>query len=108
MEIMKKIVTAKWYDPDSTETVKLAAQAYGIKLLATYPTESEDEIYVTVGGPTENVDRFLEDLDEDVLEPFESKCELSYDEYQYWLVEELGKFGVKYVPAYCVNKSKEQ
>lgn len=108
METMQKITTVKWFDPDSTETVKLAAQAYGIKVLATYPTETPDEVDVTVGGPTENVDRFLEDLDEGDIEPFESKRELSDNDYQYWLMEELGKLGVKYSPAYSEDEAESE
>lgn len=108
METMQKITTVKWFDPDSTETVKLAAQAYGIKVLATYPTETPDEVDVTVGGPTENVDRFLEDLDEGDLEPFESKRELSDNDYQYWFMEELGKLGVKYSPAYSEDEAESE
>ena len=107
MKIMQKITTVKWFDPDSTDTAKLAAQAYGIKVLATYPTENKDEVYVTVGGSTENVDRFLDDLDEGNVEPFESKRELSDNDYQYWLMEELGKFGVKYVPAYSDEEAED-
>jgi len=105
---MQKITTVKWFDQDSTETVKLAAQAYGIKVLATYPTETPDEVDVTVGGPTENVDRFLEDLDEGDVEPFESKRELSDNDYQYWLMEELGKLGVKYSPAYSEDEAESE
>lgn len=104
---MEKIVTTKYFDDDTPDTIMIATQAYGVKLLATYPTESKDEVYATVGGPAENVDRFLEDLEEGDVEPFESKRELSDNDYQYWLMEELGKFGVKYVPAYSEDEVED-
>lgn len=96
---MQKITTVKWYDTDTTETVKLAAQFYGIAVLAEYATGMPDEIYVTIGGQEADVNRFLKDLDEGDVEPFESKRELSDEEYQFWLESELSKLGVKYSPS---------
>lgn len=97
---MNKMTVVKWYDPDTVDTVKLAAQAYGVQIKATEATGEPDEAYVCVFGPTEAVDRFAEDVAEGDIEPFESKRELSDDEYQEWLAAELSKFGCLYIPRF--------
>lgn len=97
---MNKMTVVKWYDPDTCDTVKLAAQAYGIQIKAAEPTGNPDEIFVCVYGPTENVDRFVDDVEEGDVEPFESKRELSDNEYQEWLADQLRTFGVLYIPTF--------
>lgn len=97
---MNKTATIKYYDDFTTDSVRIAAQAYGIKIECINPTDSKYEVYVTVSGPTESVDRFLEDVREGDIEPFDSKRELSDDEYEEWLADELGKFGCLYIPTY--------
>lgn len=104
---MEKITTVKYFDDDTTETVKIAATAYGIEVLATYPTESEHEIFVTVGGKKADVKRFLDDLFEGDLEPFEATRDMSDNEYQDWLKDELAKYGYLYIPAYCEEDVEE-
>lgn len=95
-----KMAVTKWFDPDTTDTINIAAKEYGLQILATKPTENDDEIYVCVYGPTENVDRFLEDVEEGDVDPFDSVRDLTDNEYQDWLVNQLAQFGFLYIPKY--------
>lgn len=93
-----KMTVVEYYDADTCDSIKLACQAYGIQILAEKPIESSaNEIYACVYGPTENVDRFVEDLNNGDLEPFEATRDMSDNEYQEWLETELKKFGCNYV-----------
>ena len=104
---MNKMAVVKWYDPDTCDSVKLAVLAYGIELKAAEPTGEPDEMQVCVCGPTEDVDRFVADVDEGDVEPFESKRELDDKAYQEWLSHELGKLGCLYVPKFDEDDSDE-
>lgn len=103
-----KMATVQWHDPDTTDTSKLACQAYGIRLLADEPSGEADTHWICVYGPTESVNTFLEDVSEDSIEPFESKRELSDNEYQEWLADSLKDFGCLYIPAYSDEDSEEE
>lgn len=104
---MEKITTVKYFDDDTVETARIAAAAYNVKVLAINPTENESEAYVTVGGAEADVKRFLDDLEDGGLEPFEAQRELSDNEYQDWLKDELAKLGYLYIPAYCDEDVEE-
>ena len=95
-----KMAVTKWFDSDTTDTINIAAKEYGLEILATKPTENTDEIYVCVYGPTENVDRFLEDVEEGDVDPFDATREMSENEYQDWLANQLALFGFSYIPKY--------
>jgi hypothetical protein len=95
-----KMATITWFDPDTTDTIYIAAKEYGLEILARKPTGHNDEIYVCIYGPTENVDRFLEDVAEGDVDPFDATREMSENEYQDWLVNQLAPFGFLYIPKY--------
>ena len=95
---MNKITTIEWFDDDTVDTLELAAQAYGITVNCTEATDDSNTICASVSGPEDSVNRFLEDLDSGDIEPMRSKTELSENEYQFWLKDELAKFGVTYDP----------
>lgn len=97
---MSKITIIQYFDDDTVQTVLLAAKAYGIVVHAIYPTDSEHEAYVTIGGSNTDIEMFLEDLEDGSLEPFEALRDLSDNEYQSWLANELAKFGIKYEAKY--------
>lgn len=97
---MNKMSVVRYYDPDTVDSVDLAAKAYNIQIKARELTGEPDEIFVCVYGPTENVDRFTADVEEGDLEPFESKRDLSDNEYQTWLSESLREFGYLYIPKF--------
>lgn len=104
---MNKMAVVRWYDSDTCDSVKLAAQAYSIQIKAEEPTGNPDEIFVCVYGPAENVDKFVDDVEEGDVEPFDLQCELSDSEYQEWLADKLRPFGVLYIPAYCKEDDDE-
>ena len=95
-----KMATITWFDTDTTDTIYIAAKEYGIDILAKKPRDYSDEIYVCVYGPTENVDRFLEDVEEGDVDPFDSTREMTENDYQDWLVNQLAQFGFSYIPKY--------
>jgi acylphosphatase len=96
-----KMAVTKWFDSDTTETIYIAAKEYGLDILAKKPTEDDNEIEVCVYGPTENVDRFIEDVAEGDVDPFDNTRDLTEDEYQSWLAKELSAFGFLYIPTYA-------
>lgn len=95
-----KMATITWFDPDTTDTIHIVAKEYGLEILARKPTENENEIYVCVYGPTENVDRFLEDVEEGDVDPFDHTRDLTENEFQDWLSSKLSEFGFLYIPKY--------
>lgn len=95
-----KMATITWFDPDTTDTIYIAAKEYGLQILATKPRDYDNEVYVCVYGPTENVDRFLEDVEEGDVDPFDSTREMTENDYQDWLVNQLAPFGFLYIPNY--------
>lgn len=95
---MNKLAVIKHYDPDTVDTVYIAAAAYGVKVVATEPTENKHEIQACICGPTENVRRMANDNAEGDLQPFESMRDLSDEEYEEWLQQELAKLGFSYAP----------
>ena len=95
-----KMITVKYFDSDTIDSRFLAAEAYGLEIKAAEPTGEPDEIFLTVFGPAENVDRFVEDNAEGDLEPFEAQRDLSDNEYLSWLSKELARFGVLFVPKF--------
>lgn len=105
---MRKMITIKWYDPDTTDSIMLAAQAYGLKITSNEKSDVPNEIYVSLYGSTENIDRFKSDFDDDVIEPFESKKELSDEEYLDWLSDELRHFGSLFIPTYPIEDKDEK
>lgn len=87
---MNKSAVVEWFDDDNPESYLLCSEEYGIKFL--YAKEIDE--YATelvVYGPTENVDRFLEDVDEGDVEPFERVGSGDYDDedYEAWLNNEV-------------------
>lgn len=77
---MNKSKTLVWEDEDNIRSYLPALKHYGLQLLkwvevGTYETE------ITVYGPTEKVDAFLEDVEEGCVEPLESLSrDNEYDE----------------------------
>lgn len=68
---MNKSKTIVWEDEDNIQSYLPVLKHYGLQLLkwaevGTFETE------ITVYGPAEKVDAFLEDLDEGCVEPLES------------------------------------
>ena len=104
---MKKMITVKWYDPDTTDSIMLAAQAYGLKITSREKADNPNEIYVSLYGPKENIERFKSDFDDDIIEPFESKKELSDEEYLDWLSDNLRQFGCLFIPTYPTEDETE-
>ena len=97
---MNKITTIEWFDDDTVDTLKLAAQAYGIIVNCIEATDDPNTVCASVSGPGASIDRFLEDLESGDIEPMRSKSELSENEYQFWLRDELSKLNVKYDPVF--------
>jgi hypothetical protein len=97
---MNKITTIEWFDDDTVDTLELAAQAYGITVNCTEATDDPNTICASVSGPEASIDGFLEDLESGDVKPMCSKIELSENEYQFWLRDELSKLNIKYDPVF--------
>ena len=99
-----KMVTVKYVDMDTVDSMHLVAAAYGLEIKAAAPIDSENsspnEIWLTVYGPSDCIDRFVEDNEEDNLEPFDQTVNMSDNEYQDWLSNQLARFCVLYIPKY--------
>lgn len=82
-----------WTDADNCDSYLLCAPAYGLKILQATPIDA-DTTKITVYGDNENVDRFLECVEEDSVEPLESmSISLEFDEdYEGWLDNEVAYF----------------
>ena len=87
-----KSATVVWFDDDNPESYVLCCEAYGIKILNAKEID-EFNTEITVYGPSENVNRFLNDLDEGDVEPFETVGSGDYDDedYEAWLNNEVNR-----------------
>lgn len=103
----KSMATIKWFDTDTCDSVLLAAEAYDVRIKTMEPTGEPNEIWVCVDGAPENVERFVNDVEEGDVEPFESKRDLSDDDYLTWLSEALQRFGVLFIPKYLGEEIDE-
>ena len=79
---MNKSAVVEWFNDYNPESYLLCCEEYGIKfifakVLDKYRTE------LVVYGPTENVDRFLEDHKKCELEPFKTVGAGDYDDEDY-------------------------
>ena len=90
---MNTSATINWYDPDNRDSYLLCLDFYGIKCINSVDVD-EDTTEITVYGPTENITKFLEDYEEDTVEPLNEMCiSLEYDEdYEGWLNNEVYAF----------------
>lgn len=82
--------TILWVDYDNRDSYKLCLGPYGLTCLMAVDVDA-DTVELTVYGETANVDRFLEDIENDCIEPLESmSTSLEYDEdYEGWLNNEV-------------------
>ena len=89
----------KWWDDNTTETVRLACLERNLEVLSCLPTGEPNEVLVTVKGPAESVDAFVEDVSNGDADPIETETrDLDDSEYQLWLADALAKIGVEYEP----------
>ena len=94
-DVLTKAV--EWYDPDTTDTVRLACEERGLELLYSTPTGREDEILAVVRGPFDKVNQFAEDVEDGNADPYETETRgMSDNEYEAWLQEKLAGVGIKY------------
>lgn len=89
---MNKSAAVEWFDDDNPESYLLCCEEYGIKFIFAKVLD-KDRTELVVYGPTENVDRFLEDYEEGDLEPFETVGAGDYDDedYEAWLNNEVNR-----------------
>lgn len=91
----------EWYDSDTTDSIYIAANAYGLTVdRATIKRINNKTITVKISGKTEDVERFLEDLEEGDVEPFDSTRNMSDNEYLEWLSTELQKYEKLFIPIF--------
>ena len=103
---MNKII--EWYDSDTTDSIYIAAKTYGLTVNdATIKQIDNNTISVEISGKTEDVERFLEDLEEGDVDPFDSTRDMSDNEYLEWLSKELQKYGKLFIPAFCPEDDDE-
>lgn len=103
---MNKII--EWYDSDTTDSIYIAANAYGLTVNdATIKQIDNNTISVEISGKTEDVERFLEDLEEGDVDPFDSTRDMSDNEYLEWLSNELQKYGKLFIPTFSSEEDDE-
>lgn len=87
-----KSATVVWFDDYNPESYVLCCEAYGIKILNAEVID-EFNTEITVYGPIENINKFLEDYDEGNVEPFETVGSGDYDDedYEAWLNNEVNR-----------------
>jgi len=90
---MNKATVIEWYDDVNPDSYVLCQEAYGIKVLQT-KTIDANTTEVVVYGPTENIDHFLEDFNEDCVQPLESMQAGDYDDedYEAYLNNEVNRW----------------
>ena len=89
---MNKSAVIEWFDDDNPESYVLCCEAYGIKIVNVEVID-EFNTEITVYGPIENINKFLEDYDEGNVEPFETVGSGDYDDedYEAWLNNEVNR-----------------
>jgi hypothetical protein len=98
----------EWYDSDTTDSLYIAANAYGLTVNDdTISQIDSDTISVEISGKTEDVERFLEDLEEGDVDPFDNTRDMSDNEYLEWLSKELQKYGKLFIPKFYPEEDDE-
>lgn len=99
----------KWYDSDTTDSIYIAANAYGLNInAATIKRIDNNTISVEISGKTEDVERFLEDLEEGDVDPFDNATrDMSDNEYLEWLSKELQNYGKLFIPMFYPEEDDE-
>lgn len=99
---MNKMACVLYFDPDTVESVRIAAKAYNIQVIDIRPAGNNSaEAWVCVYGAEADVDRFVEDNDEGDLDPFDNLRDMSDNEYLGWLSETLRKeHNVLFIPTF--------
>lgn len=89
---MNKSAVVEWFDCDNPDSYLLCCEEYGIKFILAKAIDKHNTELV-VYGPTENVDRFLADLKEGDIEPFDTVGAGAYDDedYEAWLNNEVNR-----------------
>ena len=87
---MNKTALVEWFDDCNPDSYVLCPEHYNIKILQAKPTD-EARTELVVYGSTEDVDKFLEDFDEGVVEPLETMQAGDFDDedYEAWLNNEV-------------------
>ena len=85
--------TITYVDYDNRDSYKLCLKPYNIKCLSANPID-EDSVEITIYGEQADVENFLDDFEEDCLEPMENMGrDIEYDEdYLAWLNNEIEIF----------------
>ena len=100
MSEVMKMATVTYYDPYTIDTALIVANEYGVEITAQRPTGNENEAFISVYGPAEQVDKFIEAVNEDALDVLDNEAYRDDNDYQDWLSEKLRGFGVLYIPKY--------
>ena len=99
-------VVKTWYDSDTTDTLFLVANDYGLKIESTKnigPNELEFEI----SGPEDTISQFVDDLEDYSFDCLEKYRDLSDYDYVSKISEDLGKIGILYVPDFSKYEDDE-
>lgn len=90
---MNKAATTIWWDDINRDSYLLCEEPYKIEILRAEPV-NEAEVEIVVYGTEENVDRFLEDLDEGDINGLDDGTR-DDDEYKEWLDYEVKRLKSK-------------
>lgn len=93
---MNKAAVVIWRDDFNVKSFKIVLPTYNLKCLKESQTIEFNEKEIVVYGPTENVDRFLEDLEDYNFEILDVNAERfdNDDDYSAWLNEQISNFEV--------------
>ena len=105
---MKTTKIIEWYDPDTTDTIYIAANEYALKVNKIIECVDNDTIKVEISGDVDDVACFLEDLEEGDVDPFDTTSDMSDNEYLEWLSIELQKFGILFIPMFYTEEEDDE
>ena len=97
---MNTVKIIEWYDPDTTDSIYIAANEYALKVNKIIEQIDNNTIKVEISGNVDDVACFLEDLEEGDVDPFDSTRDMSDNEYLEWLSVELQKYGKLFIPTF--------
>lgn len=97
----------EWYDPDTTDSIYIAANEYDLTVNKIIEQIDNNTIKVEISGYVDDVARFLEDLEEGDVDPFDSTRDMSENEYLEWLSAELQKHGKLFIPTFYPDEDDE-
>lgn len=100
-------INVEWFDDDTIDTINLAAKEYDFTINSINNTDIPHKVTVSITGNIENINNFIEDVEDGDVRPMSMKYDVSDNEYQLWLQQELNTIGIKYNPQFSPDVDDE-